>query len=298
MDIKQILTFKTAAENLNFTQTATQLNFAQSSVTAQIKALESELGTPLFERLGKRLVLTEEGRKFKVYADQLIMISEEAKTAIYGEDEPTGTLTIGAQESQCTYRLPLLLKSFQEQFPKVKLVFKQAHSNEHAREQLLEGKLDLAFIMDKAKPTQGLIVDTLVQEELKIVVSPDYSIPTQQKGFPYDFEQATFLLTDEGCSYRCILEDTVREANLKMIQKFEFISIEAIKQCVLSGLGVAVLPAMAIEKELKAGVVKEIPWADSVSPIFTQIAWHKDKWMTLPLQAFIQLTRETFQEIQ
>lgn len=65
MEIKQLITFKHAAENLNFTQTAKMLNFAQSSVTAQIKSLEDEIGKPLFERLGKRLVLTEAGHQFK-----------------------------------------------------------------------------------------------------------------------------------------------------------------------------------------------------------------------------------------
>ena len=79
IEIKQLITFKTAAENLNFTYTAKILNFAQSSVTAQIKALENELETPLFERLGKRLVLTEAGREFKRYADKMIQLTNEAK---------------------------------------------------------------------------------------------------------------------------------------------------------------------------------------------------------------------------
>jgi DNA-binding transcriptional LysR family regulator len=139
MEIKQLITFKHAAENLNFTQTAKLLNFAQSSVTAQIKALEDEIGKPLFERLGKRLILTEAGRTFKSYADKIIALSQEAVTAANGEEEISGTLTIGAQESQCTYRLPLILKEFKSAFPKVKLVFKPAHSDEIARKQLMEG---------------------------------------------------------------------------------------------------------------------------------------------------------------
>lgn len=79
MDIKQLITFKTATETLNFTKTASILNFAQSSVTAQIKALEEELEKPLFERLGKRLTLTEAGKEFKIYAEKIIKLNEEAK---------------------------------------------------------------------------------------------------------------------------------------------------------------------------------------------------------------------------
>ena len=75
MENKQLITFKVAAETLNFTQTAKILNFAQSSITAQMKSLEAELGTPLFERLGKRLILTEAGRKFQLYADKMIKLN-------------------------------------------------------------------------------------------------------------------------------------------------------------------------------------------------------------------------------
>lgn len=297
MDTKQLITFKTAAENLNFTQTAKILNFAQSSVTAQIRALEGELGTPLFERLGKRLILTESGRQFKLYADQLILISEEARVVVSGGQEPTGTITIGAQESQCTYRLPQLLKKFKEQYPKVKIIFKQAHSDKHAREQLLEGKLDIAFIMDKQKPQEALIIEPLLQEELKVVMSPNYLLSSNSKEFPKEFGQETFLLTEKGCSYRTILEETFKSLDIFLENKFEFVSIEAIKQCVLSELGIAILPAMVVEKDIKNGKMKELLWKNKIQePIFTQIAWHKDKWISPPLRAFITLTRDSFQE--
>ena len=82
MDTKHLNTFKVAAETLNFTQTASILNFAQSSVTAQIKSLEEELGQSLFERLGRRLILTEAGKDFKLYAEQMINLNEEAKMVL------------------------------------------------------------------------------------------------------------------------------------------------------------------------------------------------------------------------
>ncbi|MFC4323076.1 LysR family transcriptional regulator [Litchfieldia salsa] len=298
MDTKQLITFITAADLLNFTQTAKILNFAQSSVTAQIKTLEMELGTPLFERLGKRLILTESGKQFKLYAEKMIMISEEAKEVVNGNEEPTGTLTIGAQESQCTYRLPVLLKKFKKEFPNVKIVFKQSYSNDQAREQLLEGKLDIAFIMDKVKPVDALHIETLIQEELKVVVAADYQLPIRKAVFPHHYENETFLLTEKGCSYRTILEESFHFANLSILNKFEFVSIEAIKQCVKTGLGIAILPAMVVEKEIKEGIMQELAWINLDSTIHTQIAWHKDKWLTPPLRAFIELTRSTFREYE
>ncbi len=86
------------------------------------------------------------------------------------DEEIAGTLTIGAQESQCTYRLPSILKRFKAQFPQIKLIFKPAHSNKDAKEQLMEGKVDLAFILDECKTEDALHVEPLMKEELKVVV--------------------------------------------------------------------------------------------------------------------------------
>ncbi|WP_281975306.1 LysR family transcriptional regulator [Halobacillus litoralis] len=293
METKQLLTFKTAAENLNFTKTAKKLKFAQSSVTAQIKALEKELDTPLFERLGKRLYLTEPGRQFKKYADQMLALTEEAQMMTRGLEEPTGTLVIEAQESQCTYRLPPILRAFKEQFPQVKLVFKPVHSNEKAKEQLLDGTLDIAFIMDVLKPIPFLTIDTLVEDPLKLVVSMDHPFPANSVVNPNDLEGETLLLTETGCSYRTILENTLNNAEIFPANKFEFLSVEAIKQCVIADLGIAILPEMVVEKDIKEDRMKALNWTASTSSLYTQIAWHKDKFMTPPLEAFVSLTKRT-----
>jgi len=293
MEIKQLITFKTAAENLNFTQTAKILNFAQSSVTAQIKSLESELGKPLFERLGKRLILTEDGRKFKLYADKMIMLNEEAKQAISGDKESAGSLIIGAPESQCTYRLPQILKEFKNQYPNVKVVFKPAYSDEKARKQLIEGAIDFAFIMDTSKPEDVLKVEKLIKEDFKMVASPDHPFITKKEIQSTDLIHETLLLTETGCSYRNLFEEMLSAEGVYPLNKIEFVSVEAIKQCVMVGLGIAVLPSMVVETELKMGKMTELAWKGFPSPVFTQIAWHKDKWMTPHLQAFIQLTRHT-----
>ncbi|WP_144509764.1 LysR family transcriptional regulator [Bacillus sp. FJAT-22090] len=294
MEIKQLITFKIAAENLNFTETAKMLNFAQSSVTAQIKSLEVELGTPLFERLGKRLILTEAGQKFQLYADKMIKLNDEAKMIVGGGEKFSGTLVIGAQESQCTYRLPNILMEFKKLYPDVKLIFKPAHSDEMARRNLQEGLLDIAFFMDTSKSDDILKIEYLTQEKIKLVAASDHPLLSKNEVVSKDLEHETFLLTETGCSYRTLLEDSFRSVEVYPKNKFEFGSIEAIKQCVIAGLGIAALPEMAVESELESGKMKELAWANNLSPVFTQIAWHKDKWMTPPLESFIKLTCEYF----
>ncbi|MCD7035948.1 LysR family transcriptional regulator [Metabacillus sp. GX 13764] len=296
MDHKQLVTFRTAAETLNFTKTAHILNFAQSSVTAQIKSLEEELGKPLFERLGKRLTLAEAGKEFIIYANKMISLQEEAKNAISGNEEPAGTLVIGAQESQCTYRLPPILKEFKRQYPNVKLIFKPAHSDELAREQLMKGMLDAAFIMDVTKPEDALKITPLIQEKIKLVAAPEHPLAGKAEVRPQDLQQETLLLTETGCSYRTLLENSCTEANVYLLNKFEFVSIEAIKQCVIAGLGIAALPVMVVEEDIRHGNMAELNWVHSIPPIFTHLAWHKDKWMTPPLKGFIDLTVNTLSQ--
>ncbi|WP_377864929.1 LysR family transcriptional regulator [Bacillus sp. R86525] len=294
MEIKQLITFKVAAESLNFTQTAKKLSFAQSSVTAQIKTLEAELGTPLFERLGKRLFLTEAGKKFQLYADKMIALSNEAKMAVKDDEEMAGTLIIGAQESQCTYRLPSILKKFKAQFPQIKLIFKPAHSNKDAKEQLMEGKVDLVFILDECKTEDVLHVERLMKEELKVVAAPTHRLLEQPSVSTKDLESETLLLTELGCSYRTLFEELFHAEDVYPANKIEFVSVEAIKQCVIADLGIAVLPAIVVEKDIGEGTIKELVLKNTITPIYTQIAWHKDKWMTSPLQQFIEVTRESF----
>ncbi|MCG7334659.1 LysR family transcriptional regulator [Sporosarcina sp. ACRSM] len=294
MDNKQLITFKTAAETLNFTKTASILNFAQSSVTAQIKALEEELEKPLFERLGKRLTLTEAGKEFKLYAEKIIKLNEEAKMAISGNKEPFGTLVIGAQESQCTYRLPTILKEFKDQYPNVKLLFKPAHSDELARKELMNGTLDIAFIMDITKSEEALTIKPLIQEDIKLVAASNHPLASKSEVHLKDIEHETLLLTETGCSYRTLLENSCHAAKVYPVNKFEFGSIEAIKQCVISGLGIAALPTMVVKQDIKTGAMAELNWKSDIPPIFTHIAWHKDKWMTPPLEDFIELTQRSF----
>lgn len=295
MDQKLLKTFMIAAETLNFTKTAAILNFAQSSVTAQIKALERELEMPLFERLGKRLILTGAGREFKGYAEKMMMLSEEAKLAVGGGSGLSGTIVIGAQESQCTYRLPPILKDFKQQHPNIRLTFKPANSDELARKHLMEGVLDLAFIMDVPKPEDALNIESLIKEEVLLVCAPDHPLAEKSKVYLSDIGKETLLLTENGCSYRTLLENAFRTENVYPNHTIEFASIEAIKQCVMAGLGIAALPAMAVNRDLKMGRFVNLNWENGGPAIFTHLAWHKDKWMTEPIKDFIELTRRTFE---
>ncbi|GMA60096.1 hypothetical protein GCM10025859_05360 [Alicyclobacillus fastidiosus] len=124
MELKQLQTFKILTEELNFTRTAARTNYAQSSVTAQIQALEEEFGVKLFERLGKRVRLTDAGERLVRFTDDILRMTEEAHVAVRGDTEPSGTLTISAVESLCTYRLSPVLAAFRSRHPNVQIILR------------------------------------------------------------------------------------------------------------------------------------------------------------------------------
>ncbi|MCM3118514.1 LysR family transcriptional regulator [Neobacillus sp. MER 74] len=295
MELKQLMIFQTAAQELNFTRTAEILCFAQSSITAQIKSLEDELGVPLFERLGKRVILSQAGHRFKLYADKILGVAEEAKMIIGENVEPSGTLTICASETQCTYRLPSLLRQFQNSFPKVQLVFRPGISEADFGGLLAKGALDAVLISMTPIVADNLIVEPLVAEPIVIVSHPDHFLAQKQKVTALDLNGQPLLVTEE-CDYRRLFEDSLTEAGVQPLSKLELGDVEAIKKCVMAGIGIAALPKIAVETEVAQGRLAELKWVGSDFPIVTQLVWHKDKWMSPALSAFLEVTRENIRK--
>ncbi|RTQ91336.1 LysR family transcriptional regulator [Lysinibacillus telephonicus] len=297
MDIKHLQTFLTAAETLNFTQTAKRLDYAQSSITAQIKSLEEELGIELFERLGKRLYLTVPGREFQLYAQKMVALHNEMIQQVTGLEEQYTTITIGAQESQCTYRLPTILAEFKKKYPQIQVIFKPVHTREIAQELIQNGELDFAIITDTfiSLPTINLM--PLVQEELIFAASPSTVHKVQSTEFLNDLSNQTLLLTEQGCSYRNQLENMLTTQNHYPKQVIEFVSIEAIKQCTIAGLGISYLPKMVVQQEVEKGTLTALTAGFQMEPIITQLAWHKDKKMMPHFKFFTELIRNYYNQL-
>ncbi|MFS0785274.1 LysR family transcriptional regulator [Shouchella sp. 1P09AA] len=292
MDRKHLKTFLDVCETLNFTKTAERLQYAQSSITAQMKSLEHELQCSLFQRLGKKITLTKAGEQLRPYAHQLIQLEENARLSLLSQKE---TIVIGAQESQCTYRLPTLLHTFTQQNPTSKLVFKPAHSDKLATESLLNGEIDLAFIMDVTTKERPLLhTEALIEERLLMVVAPDHPFAIQRNISPEELESEAILFTEKGCSYRVLLENLLHKAHVTPKSSLEFTSLEAIKKCVVANIGIAFLPELVVKAEVREGLLCAVSLDATFSTLKTHLAYHKDKQMSAGVQQFLQLTRAFF----
>ncbi|WP_173918663.1 LysR family transcriptional regulator [Halobacillus sp. Marseille-Q1614] len=296
MDMKQLATFQIASKTLNFTKSAEILNYAQSSVTSQIKSLESELGVNLFERLGNKLVLTTYGNKFQVYADTITAQYQSAIEEINYDKNMTSTLVVGATESQCAYKLPDVLKELKVLFPNVGVIVKPVHKFQEIQSELQSGDMDFAFMFGEGVDEgHNLKVSKLSKGSLVLVASPVNKTTQLEKPKLQDLIEETLILTEKGCSYRNLLEGMLLDHKIKFNSTFEITNIETLKNCVKSDLGIALLPYEAVKEEVKKNELKIIDWSQGKDhEIYHFISWHKDKKLTSLLNTFISVSENVF----
>ncbi len=295
MESRHLKTFRAVAAGLSFTRASAELGYAQSSVTAHIQALERELGVPLFDRLGRRVALTEAGKLLLEYAGKLVDLEEEARAVVAGDGRPSGTLSICAAETHCTYRLPPVLSGFRARYPDVRLILRPSRSgalDDEMKRSLSEGIVDLAFVMEEPLEYPDLVVEPLVSEPALIVAPPDHPLAGLPAVGPRDLDGEAVLLTEEGCAYRRLFESATRGASSRGPAILEFSSVEAIRRCCVAGTGIAVLSAISVQEDLRAGRLVTLPWTGPGFGVLTQLVRHKDKWLSPALKAFLEITRE------
>ncbi len=291
MELRQLITFRTVASTLNFSRAAEVLNYVPSNVTMQIKALEEELGVRLFDRLGKQLVLTTAGKRFLTHIQSVLDKLDEARSVVHDTESLSGTLTISANEVLCAYRLPAVFQLFRSRYPKVRLIFRSV-PNQQLKQTLFEGTADVVFMLDESILSTGLTVEPLLEETFRFFVSPDHHLAKRTVLQHEDFHEEVFLVNEKGCTYRTMFDRSFEKKGIDSITYLEFQNAEAIKQCAITGIGIAFLPEITVEAEVKRGELVALPWQIPNLHVYTQMAWHKDKWLSPIILSFIEAARE------
>lgn len=297
MEFRHLLTFKVVAEVRGFTRAAEILGYAQSSITAQIQALEEELGTPLFDRLGKKIVLTDAGVRLLPYVQEMTKLQDSIKAIAQSKDEPSGTLVIGAPESLAAYRLPPIIREFRANYPMVKMVLKPGLCWE-LRSHVRNGELDLAFLLEAESDAPDLHIETLVVEKMVLIAPPEHPLAQLPSVEPHHLKDEIILHTEPGCSYRSLFEKYLIQHGIYTNPEMEFWNIEAIKNCVMCGLGISFLPQITVQAEIASGKLVALNWNDESHRVSTQLVYHRSKWMTPALSEFLQLVRKHLKNAQ
>ncbi len=288
MELRQLKTFQTVATLLSFNRAAEVLNYAQSTVSAQIRALEDDLGVMLFDRLGKRTVLTEAGELLSHYAQKMLDIEAETRADVRGRHQSQGSLTIRVPQTIGNHFLPPVLGEFRRRFPRVRFDFHTCAFHNLAHE-LQTGVTDLAFLLAESIQSAELVAEPLRFEPLVLVANPGNPLADAAKVGMNDLSGQPVFLAKSDCGYRMVFEQMMTEAKVKPLTVIEFNSVEMLKSCLKSTDGVAVLPRIAVQGELDREEVSLLKWEDEPMETAILMIRHKDKWLSPSLRALMDI---------
>ena len=238
MDIADLKVFEAVARLGGMNRAAVELNTVQSNITARIKVLEADIGSPLFERRPRGVALTATGRRLLPYAVRAMRLITDARCAARDDGLPRGLLTIGSLETTAALRLTPLLAGYAASYPDVDLVLRTGTTRELIVA-TLEQNVDGAFVCGPVgQPDLG--EEVVFREELSLLAAPGVTSLAEALGGGAGEVQVVVLRA--GCSYRQRLETLLAQRGITARRHLEFGTLEAIFGCVAAGLGITLLP--------------------------------------------------------
>lgn len=288
MEIRHLQTFIAIVELDGFTKAAEHLGYAQSTITAHIQILENEIGEALFDRLGKKIVLTNVGKELVPYARQILDVYKRIKN-ITSKQKVSGDLIIGAGESLTIYRLGEILKEYKKNYPDVNIILKDSICSD-LRSKLHTGELDIIITIEPEIIDTDLIVNNLKDESMVIIGAKDADLEFLSGKLEGQLAKESIIFSEQGCSARIAFENYLKNRKIRYVNPLEFSSIEAIKKCVMNGLGISFLPYYTVKNEVKEGKLRTIEVIEPFGNFRTQLAYHKNKSISLPMKKLIEIT--------
>lgn len=288
MELRELSTFLQVANQQSFSKAAQVLGYTQAAVTIQIKQLETELNTRLFDRIGKQISLTHQGRIFYHHVVAILNGLEEARDAVADSPELTGTLCIGSIESICASFLPELLSEYHKRYPKVEISI-ITDSPEILLDKMSKNTVDIVYLMDKRMYDSKWV---------KVLEEPEDIIFVAQAAHPYTKKndltlsqviQEPFILTEKNASYRLILDQYLAAYDMEIRPFIESGSTDFIIRLLQTNQGLSFLPRFTVQSQIDAGTLAPVAVRDFHMRIWRQIVYHKDKWVTREMKAFLEL---------
>jgi DNA-binding transcriptional LysR family regulator len=287
MDIQYYITFREVARCLNLTRAAERLGYAQPSISVQMQKLEKHYQVNLFERVGKKLQLSIDGLKLLQYADQIVEAYRKAEECLAAPEKTN--ITIGTIESLAAYYLPFYFHSFRYAYPELNVTILPSSNNEIIQK-VKQGEVDLGIILDQPFIDPEIHTTLIREEELIVICPPSHPLQARKELAIKDLHHSDLILTEIGCTYRTALERSLKDGQVLYQVVSQLGSIEAVKQCVIIGMGAALIPRIAAREELDKGVLHGIRLHDDRFPTFyTQIIMHKNKYKSVPLNYLTSL---------
>lgn len=268
MDLIALRIFKAVADQGGITRAAAALHRVQSNVTTRVKQLEQRLGTQLFHRRGRKLVLSAEGKLLLGYAERLLELSAEAQSALHGR-APHGVFKLGALESTAATRLPPVLARYHRLHPAVRLELVTGTTGALV-DKLAREELDAVFIAEPFTAS-GLETQHVFTEELVLITAKDHP----RIASPADLAQRTLLAFTTGCAYRRRLETWLGRSRVVAERVMEYGSYHAIVACAAAGGGIAVVPRSVLRATGMEAQLALHPLPQRIAQAKTMLAWRR-----------------------
>ncbi|KTD87627.1 LysR family transcriptional regulator [Paenibacillus etheri] len=286
MDLTYLRTFREVAKRQSFTRAAEELGYAQSSVTMQIQKIEKEYGVPLIERHGRQLRLTPPGEELLKLFVEILDLYDRSKETI--AQQIGGTLTIGTIDSLAAFYLPPYLQQLRTKFPKLDIHL-QTMQEANLVAKIKDGEVDIGLMLDRTT-TDSLLDRTIIRDEPLVLIAPiNHPLAQMDTVTLQDLNNCELIVSEESCIYRSLFENLLKEHGIIFRIGFELSNLEAIKRCVMNGLGIALLPKIVAEEEIERGNLAELPFAHSEIHFDLQLLMHPKKWKSQPLQYLTQM---------
>ncbi|MBN6063004.1 LysR family transcriptional regulator [Aggregatibacter actinomycetemcomitans] len=290
MNINQLKTFIVLADCLSVTETSKRLFCTQPAVSIKIRKLEEALNTVLFERINNRLYLTEQGKIFYSYVEQIISTLEMSVEHLHQYDDPNyGKIIIGASHFVGVYLLPQVIAEYRKLSPNLELRLEILSS-----QQLIQGlenhSIDFIIMSDQIYfDPQKYDVNRFLSDELILIVPPDHVLAAHESCCFEQLCDELFIIKPKNSQTRKFLLQQFSKDQISMLKFMEINSLEGIKRCVMNGLGVSIISRFSVENELKMGMLKTVELDGFQFKRGINYIYHKEKRLSSAIGRFIGL---------
>ncbi len=292
MDFDQLAGFLEVAKHQSFSRAAQNLYRTQPAISAQVRLLEQEFGERLFDRSGKKVLLTPAGEILRGYAEKLHQVQREALQAVAEmHRRPRGKLHIGANEATCLYVLPRAFAQFKAQYPEVQINILRNFSHK-ILQKVQDGVVDLGILTLPLKANHvNVEVLPIFKDEIRVVVPPDHPLARNKKVSVEQMAGHPLIIPKTGHT-RHMLERMLRPYRNRLQISMELASVETIKKFVGAGLGISVISHSYALPEVEAGLLRLIPFEGI--KLFRELGliYRNDRNLSLPAKAFIEVIRQ------
>lgn len=287
MDIKNLITFIHVAELNSFTRAAEVLGYSQSTISFQIKQLESELNTQLFERINHTIALTEKGSEVLEYAHQISKLTQELEANMQKEKTVKGYIRLATADSLCDSLLEKEFLKFRSQYPGIRLKVIAAGTEEMFR-LINRNEADLILTLDSHIYNAEYLIVREERMRTHFVAAPQCPLAQLGKFSVQQLLDHPFILTEKGMSYRRLMDEKLASMSLEIQPVLEVGSTRQICALVEQGAGISFLPDYVTAREVESGRMIYLDVWDFEIEIWKQLLYHRDKWVSPQMEIVMQ----------